>query len=85
MPTQINRGAIAIPQSVKDRAAERGLGRRRRSYDQLLSPPPGIVTPVEEAVDATEQGTGRRETIPAGKDEMLSEGNGKQTVNVEVR
>lgn len=50
VPTDIERGAIAVPESIKDRAAERGLGRRRRSYDQLRSPPPELRTHAEEAV-----------------------------------
>jgi hypothetical protein len=50
VPTDIERGAITVPDYIKERAAERGLGRRRKSYDQLKSPPPGmVVMGVEEA------------------------------------
>jgi hypothetical protein len=63
MPTDIERGAIAIPESIKERAAERGLGRRRRSYDPLRSPPPEFVSYADEAVGerrATSAGLGSR-------------------------
>jgi len=54
LPTDIERGAIAIPESIERRAAERGLGRRRGSYDQLRSPPPEFVSYADEAVGATD-------------------------------
>jgi hypothetical protein len=72
VPTDIERGAIAVPESIKERAkaelAERGLslgrgsgGARRgrtSSYDPLKSPPPEYVSFAEEAVGARGGGAG---------------------------
>ena len=65
VPTDIERGAIAVPERIKERAraelAERGLGRgsgggrkgRTSSYDPLRSPPPEYVSFADEAVGAS--------------------------------
>lgn len=49
VPTDINRGAITLPDSVKEKV--RGhQARRRGSYDPLRSPPPELLSFAEEAV-----------------------------------
>lgn len=54
-PNDFQRGAIAVPESLKER-----LGRRRASYDPLRSPPPEWVDHAEGGeVDGRE---GRRST-----------------------
>lgn len=80
VPTDIERGAIAVPASIKERAAERGLGRRRRSYDPLRSPPPEFVSYADEAVGerrATSDGMGSRAGV-ASTDGEGAVGPGKK-------
>ena len=97
VPTDIERGAIAVPESIKERAraelAER-RGRRGRatSYDPLRSPPPEYVSFADEAVGASGDGAGgegsRRETRRGVEDDGLGgvpEGKGANVGESEVR